>query len=132
MPKLERPPRVSDFVGNEERKQWIGSHPRLTYLGRNYALSCDAGAGPLVGTGRGTRHKRGCKNKAQFKFVALAKSDAVSGLYCWTHLTMQIGDEPTGREKKAFDRWAAKHEPPWQDRWEEWAKQADLEPKEPE
>lgn len=135
MPRLneEQVRKLSDFVDNEDRKQWIGSHPRITYLGRKYALDCDSDAGPYKGTGAGTRrrHRRGCKRKAQFKFVALATSEAVSGLYCWTHLSDQI-NEVTGREKKMFERWANKHIPPWQDKWEEWAAQAPLNPEEPE
>lgn len=126
MPKLEKPLKASDFVSNEERKQWIGSHPRITYLGRNNAATCDAGAGPVVGVGRATRHKRKCKLHAQFKFVALASSEATSGLYCWTHLSDQI-NEITGREKKWFERWANKHVPPWQDRWDQWAEHVEQE-----
>lgn len=131
MPKLEKTPKISDFVGNEERKQWIGSHPRITYLGRAGIDDCDAGAGPVIGVGRATRHKRKCKLRAQFKLVALETSDAVSGLYCWTHLSDQLTNDGTGREKKAFERWAAKHVPPWQDKWKEWAEQAIDEPEEP-
>jgi hypothetical protein len=130
MPKLEKTPKISDFVGNEERKQWIGSHPRITYLSLRYPMNCESGAGPLVGVGPATRYKRRCKLRAQFRFVALETSDATSGQYCWTHFSDQINNDGTGREKKAFERWASKHVPPWQDKWEQWAERALDEPEE--
>lgn len=131
MPKLEKPLKASDFVGNEDRKQWIGQHPRIAYVGKKSIDPCDAGAGPLVGVGRATRYKRKCKLNAQFILKALPNSGAVSGHYCWTHLTDQLNHEA---EKKSFNRWATKNPPPWQDAWEqfgEYLSETDA-PEEPE
>lgn len=66
---------------------------------------------------RGIQERARCKRRGWYRFKALKRStrfpapEADSGVYCYDHLTMQIGDHP--REHARLRRWLEQNEPSW-------------------
>lgn len=89
-------------VTPEQRKQWIGEFPRIKYL-PDSKEQCDY-----------FRSKGRCKLRAVFRFKSLKRSWAKDGMYCWTHLSMQL-EEPL--EGAAVKEWSEKHVPEWEADW---------------
>lgn len=58
-----------------------------------------------------------CKRRGWYRFTALKPRgsypppEATSGVYCYDHLCMQIGDHEKERER--LDRWLVKNSPEW-------------------
>lgn len=66
---------------------------------------------------RGIQERSRCKRRGWFRFTALKPRGkypplpATSGVYCYDHLCMQIGDHE--KERDRLDRWLAKSAPDW-------------------
>jgi hypothetical protein len=66
---------------------------------------------------RGIQEKAKCKRRGWYRFTALrsrgaaGQGTATSGVYCYDHLTMQIGDHE--REHDRLRRWLEQNEPSW-------------------
>lgn len=113
-------------VTPEMRKQYFGQLPRVTYVPDNQTR-CEAyrwGHMPLWALFRDVlpnktdeeRRERlaqqRCKKRAVFRFKKLKRSQfARSGLYCWTHMSNQVTNDPL--EAKTSRRWTEAHPPEW-------------------